>query len=53
MKNDGYNSLWNYCDDLIYFGLLSTIENSYNFFINLQQELGLNASTGKIIPPST
>ena len=53
MKNNGHNSLLNYIDDLIYTALPSTINNSYQFLLDLLQQLGLDISTKKLHPPST
>ena len=53
MNNNGHNSLLNYKDDLIYTALLSTIHNSYQFLLDLLQQLGLDVSTKKLHPPST
>ena len=53
MKNNGHNSLLNYIDDLIYTALPSTINNSYQFLLDLLQQLGLDISSKKLHPPST
>ena len=53
MNNNGHNSLLNYIDDLIYTALPSTIHNSYQFLLDLLQQLGLDVSTKKLHPPST
>ena len=44
MMSHGYRGLSNYIDHLIYTGLLADIHNSYQFLLNLLQELGLNIS---------
>ena len=43
----------NYIDDLIYIGLPSQIYNAYEYQLSLLQELGLDISQEKLIPPST
>ena len=53
MKNNGHNSLLNYIDDLIYTALPSTIHDSYQFLLDLLQQLGLDISSKKLHPPST
>ena len=53
MNNNGHNSMLNYIDDLIYTALPSTIHNSYQFLLNLLQQLGLDISNKKLHPPST
>ena len=45
--------LFNYIDYLIYTGLPSKIHNSYQFLLNLLQELGLDISFKKLVPPAT
>ena len=49
----GFPGLWNYIDDLIYTGLLSKIHQSYNFLLQLLQQLGLDISIEKLVSPST
>ena len=44
MTSHGYRRLSNYIDHLIYTGLPSDIHNSYQFLVNLLQELGLDIS---------
>ena len=44
MNKNGHNALMNYIDDLIYCGLPSNIGHSYQFLLNLLQELGLDIS---------
>ena len=53
MKRHGHNALLNYIDDLIYIGLPSKIHESYTFLLSLLQDLGLQVSQKKLIPPST
>ena len=53
MKCHGHNALLNYIDDLIYVGLPSKIHESYSFLLSLLQELGLQVSQNKLVPPST
>ena len=51
MNKNGHNALLNYIDDLIYCGLPSTISRSYQFLLDLLQELGLYISNMKLCPP--
>ena len=53
MQQHGFPHLFNYIDDLIYTGLPSNIHNSFHFLLNLLQELGLEISRKKLVPPST
>ena len=53
MTSHGYRGLFNYIDDLIYTGLPSEIQNSYQFLLNLLQELGLDISRKKLVAPAT
>ena len=53
MKNLGHNALMNYIDDLIYIGLPSKIHDSYHKLLSLLDELGLEESQPKLVPPST
>ena len=53
MNKNGHNALSNYIDDLIYCGLPSTIDQSYQFLLDLLQELRLDISVKKLCPPST
>ena len=53
MKQHNHNALLNYIDDLIYIGLPSTIHDSYQFLLSLLQDLGLEVSDSKLVPPST
>ena len=43
----------NYIDDVIGFGLLSTVHDSFKTLCKLLQRLGLTISTKKLVPPST
>ena len=52
-KCHGHNALLNYIDDLIYIGLPSKIHESYTFLLSLLQDLGLQVSQKKLVPPST
>ena len=53
MNKNGHNALMNYIDDLIYCGLPSNIGHSYQFLLDLLQDLGLDISTKKLCPPAT
>ena len=53
MNINGHDALFSYIDDLIYCGLPSTIHTSYQFLLDLLQELGLDISYKKLCPPST
>ena len=53
MTSHGYIGLFNYIDDLLYTGLPSEIQNSYQFLLNLLQELGLDISRKKLVAPAT
>ena len=44
MKNNDDNALLNYIDDLVYCGVPSTIQKSYEFSLELLQQLGLDIS---------
>ena len=48
-----HNGLMNYIDDLIYIGLPSKIYNSYYQLLSLLEQLGLEISQSKLVPPST
>ena len=48
-----FPGLWNYIDDLIYTGLPSTINQSYQFLLSLLEELGLDISIEKLVAPAT
>ena len=53
MKNLGHNAPMNYIDYLIYIGLPLKIHDSYNQLLPLLDELGLEVSKPKLIPPPT
>ena len=53
MQCHGHNALLNCIDDLIYIGLPSKIHDSYAFLLSLLQDLGLEVSKNKLVPPST
>ena len=53
MQQHGFPHLFNYIDDLIYTGLPSQIQPSYQFLLQLLQELGLEISQKKLVPPDT
>ena len=54
MKNNfNFPYLYNYIDDLIYTGLPHDIYRSYNTLIALLQELGLEISQSKLVPPTS
>ena len=46
-----FNGLWNYIDDLIYTGLLPKIYQSDTFLLQLLQQVGLDISAEKLVPP--
>ena len=46
------NALLSYIDDLIYCDLPSTIYTSYQFLLDILQDLGLDISLKKLCPPS-
>ena len=53
MKNNfNFPYLYNYIDDLVYTGLPHDIYRSYNTLIALLQELGLEISQSKVVPPT-
>ena len=52
MSNQNYDII-NYIDDLIGFGLPSTVHNSYKYLCELLEKLGLTISSKKLFPPST
>ena len=52
MASHGHKGLFNYIDDLIYTGRPSEIHNSYQFLLNLLQELGLDISFTKLVLPA-
>ena len=51
MAKNGHNALMNYIYDLIYCGLPSSIDQSYQFLLTLLQDLGLDISHKKLCPP--
>ena len=53
MASNGFHTFFNYIDDLIYIGLPSEIQTSFQFLTNLLQQLGLDISTKKLVPPAT
>ena len=53
MFQNGFPGLWNYIDDLIYTGLPSKIYQSYQFLLDLLQDLGLAINHEKLIAPTT
>ena len=54
MKNNfHFPYLYNYIDDLIYIGLPQDIHTSYSTLMALLQELGLEISQSKLVPPTT
>ena len=53
MAFNGFHTFFNYIDDLIYIGLSSEIQTSFQFLTNLLQQLGLDISTKKLVPPAT
>ena len=53
MTSQGYTRLYNYIDDLVYIGPPDEIYNAYNYIIKLLQQLGLDISKEKLVPPTT
>ena len=53
MKTHSHNALLNYIDDHIYVSLPSNIDQSYQLFLSLLADLGLQTSKSKLVPPST
>ena len=53
MAQHGFPLLFNYIDDLIYTGLPSQMDASFQFLKKLLGELGLDISMKKLVPPST
>ena len=53
MRKHGFNSLFNYVDDLIYCDLPSKIYQAYQFLLELLPKLGLDINTKKLVPPTT
>ena len=53
MSQAGHNGLMNYIDDLLYVGTPSNIWQLYHDLLQLLQDLGLDVSQNKLVPPST
>ena len=53
MKNQGFPTMFNYIDDLIYVGLPHEIDQSFKFLQHLLQDLGLEVSSSKLVAPIT
>ena len=53
LKQNVHNALLNYIVNLIYIGLSLTIMHSFNLFLSLLQDLGLEVSQSKLVPPYT
>ena len=53
MAQHGFPLLFNYIDDLIYTGIPSEMDASFQFLKSLLAELGLEISIEKLVPPST
>ena len=53
MASQGHTRLYNYIDDLVYIGLPDEIHKAYNYLLNLLQQLGLDISQEKLVPPTT
>ena len=53
MRKHGFNNLFNYVDDLIYYDLPSKIYEAYNFLLQLLPKLGLEINKKKLVPPAT
>ena len=53
MTPHGHRVLFNSIDNFIYTGISSEIQDSYQFLLNLLQELGLNISYKKVFSPAT
>ena len=53
MASQGYTRLYNYIDDLLYIGPPDEIYNAYNYLLDLLQQLGLEISQEKLVPPTT
>ena len=51
MRQHGY-IIFNYIDDLVGIGPLSTVENAYKFLLELLENLGFPISSSKLEPPS-
>ena len=53
MASQGHTRLYNYIDDLIYIAPPDEIHEAYNYLLNLLQQLGLDISQEKLVPPTT
>ena len=53
MTQNGFPSLFNYLDDLMYTGLPSEIHHSFAFLQALLQQLGLDIKKTNLVPPAT
>ena len=53
ISNNGHPGLINDTDDLIQCDLPSKIDHSYQYSLNLFQQLGLPISDKKLVPPTT
>ena len=53
MHQHDFPGFWNYIDDHIYTGLPSKIYQTYQFLLELLQDLGLTISQEKLIAPTT
>ena len=53
MTKNGFPGLYNYIDDLIFTGLPSKIDSAYQFLQGLLQDLRLDISQKKLVPPTT
>ena len=53
MKNQGFSTMFNYIDDLIYVGLPHEIDQSFKFLQHLLRDLGLEVSSSKLVAPTT
>ena len=53
MRSHGFPDLYNYVDDLIYCGTPSNIFQAYEMLSGLLEQLGLQISLKKLVPPST
>ena len=52
MRQENF-TIFNYVDDLMGIGPLSTVHNAYTFLLDLLEKLGFPISTSKLEPPST
>ena len=46
-------TIFNYVDDLMGIGPLSSVHNAYTFLLKLLEKLGFPISTSKLEPPNT